>query len=272
MRDDAAMLCTECGKNHRFPEPKFQIGQRVLLARPGLHHDDRIGEVTTIRCVWRLFSMPCDEVEYITDLGDGSVLESRLEPVDGGEGRETVTIVHKPEFPVTRELVESTGPSPLQPAAIVYAESEKMRQECERRIAEAIKHASRPDLLVDQRSYATTARTIAKIPPVRVEDLKETCRLMRLQLDNLRARDKATLDYLTVVYSGRPVDPIITELDRLGFKVYLNIDYDPPCSGNAIVLLASEGKLVQFKSIHWGLPNEPERADCQDRCGCPEGV
>ena len=49
------------------------------------------------------------------------------------------------------------------------------------------------------------------------------------------------------------MEPIIAELGRMGFKVYVNIDYYPPCSGNAIVLLASEGKLVRFHSVHWGL-------------------
>lgn len=89
-----------------------------------------------------------------------------------------------------------------------------------------------------------------------LDDAMAVYRDMMAKANELRAREKETLARLTVGYQGQPIEPIVTELERMGFKVYMNIDYDPPCSGNAIVLLASEGKLVRFHSVHWGLSNE----------------
>lgn len=72
--------CTECKKEHDFPLPKFSAGEKAILLKGGYHHQDLIGKVVTIIGTHMLWSMPCDEVEYlIAEREWGAVLESRLE-------------------------------------------------------------------------------------------------------------------------------------------------------------------------------------------------
>ena len=78
--------CTECGETHAFPVPKFKVGQEVrLVSGYGFNHNDRVGQVTRIVAVESLLVMPCDDVQYRTEFGFGSIREDRLEPVQDGE-------------------------------------------------------------------------------------------------------------------------------------------------------------------------------------------
>ena len=77
-------LCLECKQIHAFRIPRFQVGQRVrLISGNGFHHQDKIGQETVIEGLNTSCLEPCDEPEYFTMLGPGSVLESRLIAIVG---------------------------------------------------------------------------------------------------------------------------------------------------------------------------------------------
>ncbi len=73
------VMCVDCDKTHSWPIPKFANGQNVKIISQGVQHNDKIGEVVNICGLNDTWSMPCDEVEYITSAGFGSIKESRLE-------------------------------------------------------------------------------------------------------------------------------------------------------------------------------------------------
>lgn len=72
-------FCTECGKEHDYPEPEFRPHQRVTVVNAdGYHHRDKVGCECAIIEVATFLVMPCDEVEYRTSFGHGFIKESRL--------------------------------------------------------------------------------------------------------------------------------------------------------------------------------------------------
>lgn len=72
-------VCTECGKAHAFPIPKFMFGQQIrMVSDSGYHHKDKVGQIATILEVESFLVMPCDRVEYKTTFGLGNILEDRL--------------------------------------------------------------------------------------------------------------------------------------------------------------------------------------------------
>ena len=73
------VMCTDCGTIHSWPVPKFSIGQRVTIVGDGNQHQDKLGTVVVITGLQSMMTMPCDEVEYLTSAGFGSIRESRLE-------------------------------------------------------------------------------------------------------------------------------------------------------------------------------------------------
>jgi hypothetical protein len=76
------VFCDECHVTHAFSSPKFSVGQRVrVVSGDGYNHKDKVGQETIIVAVVTLMEVPCDEVEYITDMGFGTIRESRLEAV-----------------------------------------------------------------------------------------------------------------------------------------------------------------------------------------------
>lgn len=76
-------LCVVCGKTHSFPMLKFAVGQKVKLipSERGSNHWARVGEMTVITGVNDFLRAPCDEPEYDTEFGFGSIMEHRLEAV-----------------------------------------------------------------------------------------------------------------------------------------------------------------------------------------------
>lgn len=71
--------CFHCEKTHAFPTPRFRTGDRVVIGPGGYHHQDKIGQVATVLGIHSFLACPCDEIEYLLDIGDGGALESRLE-------------------------------------------------------------------------------------------------------------------------------------------------------------------------------------------------
>ena len=67
-----------CGITHSPPPPKFRTGDKVVIGPGGYHHQEKVGLVAEILGLHVLMSCPCDENEYLLDIGGGAVLESRL--------------------------------------------------------------------------------------------------------------------------------------------------------------------------------------------------
>ena len=87
--------CLVCGKVHSFRVPKFLPGTVVRIIGTGVHHNDEVGSTVCVMSQNTILTEPCDEPEYFTSLGGGSISEGR--PVDATE-----YVVHADDGPNTK--------------------------------------------------------------------------------------------------------------------------------------------------------------------------